>query len=99
MEALSVRISKDLEAGLIEVAREEKLEQPSEAARKVLSIGLEHWRQEKALQLLTEGKISFLKAAEVTRMNVWDFAQLVKEKKVAWVTDQVIREDLESASR
>jgi hypothetical protein len=35
--------------------------------------------------MLTEGKISYLKAAEEAGMNVWDFAELLKEKKVVWV--------------
>ena len=97
MGALSVRIPDDMEAGLKEVAKEERLEQPSEAARKVLSIGLERWQQERALHQLAEGKVSFSKAAQLARMNVWDFAKLVKEKKITWVTDAVIREDIEMA--
>ena len=86
-----------MEIGLKEVAKEEKLEQPSEAARKVLTLGLERWREERALQLLGEGRVSFSKAAQIAKMDIWDFTRLIKIRKITWVADSVIREDLEQA--
>ena len=97
MGTLSVRISDETERTLKEFAKDEKLEQVSEAARKVLSLGLEKWRQDKALALLEQGKITFLKAAKLAQLNVWDFANLVKERKIVWVKDKVIKEDIEQA--
>ena len=99
MGTLSVRISDETERTLKEFAKDEKLEQASEAAPKVLSLGLEKWRQDKALTLLEQGKITFLKAAKLAQLNVWDFADLVKERKIVWVKDNVIKEDIELALR
>lgn len=53
-------------------------------------------KQEKALSLLQQGKITFNKAAKIAQMDLWDFADLVKEKKFVWVKDSVIKEDLSS---
>jgi pimeloyl-CoA synthetase len=39
-------------------------------------------------------KISYLKAAEEAGINVWDFAELLKEKKVVWVKEEGILRDL-----
>lgn len=78
-------------------AEDEKLEQPSDVARKILAIGLEKWRQEKALNLLEKGKVTFLKAAKIARLNAWDFADLLKERKIVWVKDAAVKEDLAKA--
>lgn len=97
MATLSVRIPEQMEQELRQFVKDERLEQPSEAARKLLNIGLETWRQEKALKLLTEGKVTFTKAAKIAALSLWDFATLVKERKTIWVKDQVIQEDLQQA--
>ena len=97
MGTLSVRIPDDMERELKEVVRDEKMEQASEAARKVLAIGLESWRQEKALALLGQGKVTFSKAAKIAKLSLWDFAALVQEKKIIWIKDQVITEDIAQA--
>lgn len=99
MGTLSVRISDEIKEELEDFAKDEKLEQPSEAARKVLAMGLEKWRQDRALKLLEEGKITFLKAAKIAQLNAWEFAELVKEKKAVWIKDNVIKEDIEKALR
>ncbi len=98
MGTISVRVSDDMEKDLQGFLEDEKLEQTSEAARKVLALGLESWHQEKALMLLQQGKVSLPKAAAIAKMNIWDFVGLVTEKKIVWIQDKVITEDLAKAS-
>jgi predicted HTH domain antitoxin len=64
--------------------REEKLDK-SAAVRKLLWIGLEGWRQKRALEALAEGKATFMKAAEIAGLDAWDFAELVKRSEIVWV--------------
>ncbi len=97
MGTLSVRIGEEMEQELKEFTKDEKLEQASESARKILVLGLESWRQEKALSLLQQGKVTFLKAAAIAKMDAWNFADLVKEKKTIWIKDKAIKEDIEEA--
>ncbi|MEK6951076.1 MAG: hypothetical protein AABX13_05125 [Nanoarchaeota archaeon] len=97
MGTLSVRLPEQMEQELHQFVKDERLEQPSEAARKLLSIGLEAWRQEKALKLLHEGKVTFTKAAKIAELSLWDFAALVREQKTIWVKDKVIQEDIMQA--
>ena len=94
MGTVSVRVPKDLEQELEAYMEEEKLDR-SVAVRKLLAERLEEWEQERAVQLLAAGKISFGKAADMAGMNVWAFTRLLKEKQVPWVDEEGIRKELE----
>lgn len=78
--------------------REEKLDK-SAAVRKLVWIGLEGWRQKRALEALAEGKATFMKAVEISGLNVWDFAELVKRSEIVWVrsSQQSIKQDILAA--
>ena len=100
MATISVRVSDKIKDEIKDYAEEEKLEQTSEAARKLLAIGLEGWKRERALGLVKEGKTTFLKAAEIAEMNVWDFSELVREEGITWIKDkEFIKRDIEKALR
>ena len=87
-KTISVRVSPEIQNELKEFAKDEKLEQTSEAARKLLQIGLEEWNKKRALRLFCLGKITLSKGAELCRINVWEFNDLVKEKGSAWIKDE-----------
>lgn len=94
-ETISVRVSPEIKQELKEFAKDEKLEQTSEAARKLLAIGLEEWHRKRALRLFSLGRITLSKGAGLARMNVWDFAQFVKERGTPWIKDKkFIEKDL-----
>ncbi len=95
---ISVRVPEDIKNDLKEFEKDEKMTQTSEAARKLLLMGLEIWKRDKALRLLEAGKVTFLKAAEIAEVNVWDFAALVKERKIVWIKNkEFARRDIEAA--
>lgn len=96
MSIVSTRISEDLEKELEEFIKEEKLDR-SVALRKLISEGIEEWKRERAIKLLGDGEITFNAAAELADMNVWDFANLLKVKKITWIKDKRIKEDIEAA--
>ncbi len=52
------------------------------AMRKLLELGVRGWRREMALSLLREGQVTVWRAAEISRLPLWDFVSLVDEKKV-----------------
>jgi predicted HTH domain antitoxin len=78
--------------------REEKLDK-SAAVRKLLWIGLEGWRQKRALEALAEGKVTFMKAAESAGLDAWDFAELVKRSEIVWVkaSQRRVEQDIRAA--
>ncbi|NJD51468.1 MAG: hypothetical protein FIB07_01215 [Candidatus Methanoperedens sp.] len=52
------------------------------------------------LKSLEDGKVTFLKAAEMAGMNVWDFANILREESIVWIKSQrLIRQDLDDALR
>jgi predicted HTH domain antitoxin len=57
----------------------------STAVRKILERGISEWRKERALGLLSQGKITFARAAELAGISIWDMVELVRDRKVEWV--------------
>ncbi|MGM0510098.1 MAG: UPF0175 family protein [Thermoplasmatota archaeon] len=96
MSIVSTRISEELEKELEEFMKKEKLDR-SVALRKLISEGIDGWKRERAVKLLSEGKITFNAAADLAGMSVWALAKFVKDKKVTWIKDERIKEDIEAA--
>jgi len=55
------------------------------AVRKILEIGIDEWRKRYALSLIQEGKVSFNKASQIAKLSVWDFAELLRQRRVEWI--------------
>jgi predicted HTH domain antitoxin len=97
-EAISTRVPEELEEGIEEFMRAEKLEK-SAAVRKLLRTGLEEWRQRRALVLLERGEVTFTKAAEIAGLDVWSFADLVKRSGAIWIKSvEGIKADIKAAT-
>ena len=66
--------------------------------RKLLAEGLQHWKEQRALKSLEEGKVTYLKAAQMAGVSAWDFADIVREKGSVWITSRKnILSDIEKA--
>ena len=77
--------------------KEESLEK-STSVRKLLIEGVRHWKEERALKFLENGKVSFLKAAEIAGLSIWDFSDLVRDKGIVWVkSGKFIRSDIKNS--
>ncbi len=86
-ETISVRLPREIKKELGEFVKDEKLTQTSEAARKLILMGLEEWRRKRALDLFCDGKVTFSKAAQISHLNVWEFMDLVKQYGRPWLKD------------
>lgn len=84
LKTLAVRVPEETEREIREMAEREKLDKAT-AVRALLQRGIDDWRRETALELLREGKVTFAKAAEMARLSLWEFADLVKVSGVEWV--------------
>ncbi len=89
--AVSTRISRDTKALVEEVMREERIDR-SAALRKLLHLGADEYRRRKALDALAAGKVSFGEAAEIAGLTLWEFRDLVKDRKVHWVAAEVVED-------
>lgn len=95
MGTISARVPDELETELETYLEDENLDR-STAVRKLLSESLEEWRRQQALEQLSDGTVTFSKAAELAEMSVWDFAQLAEEHDITWVDDDHLDDDLEA---
>lgn len=86
-EVLSMKVKKNL-ADLIEEVAEEEETGKSSAARKLLSLGAEQWRTEKAIKSVIEKKASVWKAAENAGMPLREFLDVLNEREIPWVKIQ-----------
>jgi metal-responsive CopG/Arc/MetJ family transcriptional regulator len=93
MHVISAKIPEELKEEIEELMKEEGLEEDI-ALRKLLTMAISEWKKGRALKKLADGRISYLKAAEEAGMNVWDFAEFLKEKKVVWMKEEGILKDL-----
>ncbi|MCL9817758.1 UPF0175 family protein [Natronocalculus amylovorans] len=94
MGTISTRVPDELEGDLEEYLKKERIDR-STAVRKLLSEGLEQWRREQALKRLGADEITFMKAAQLADMSVWEFAQFAKEHDITWVSGEHLEGDLE----
>ncbi len=94
MPTISTRVPDDLEAELEAYLESERLDR-STAVRKLLSEGLEAWRRDRALKRFADGEVSLIRAAELADLSVWEFAQLVADADIAWVSGDHLEADLD----
>ena len=94
MPTISSRVPETLEAELEAYLDEERLDR-SRAVRKLLSEGLEAWRRDHALERFADGEITLIKAAELADLSVWEFADLVEDADIAWVSGDHLEADLD----
>jgi len=84
LKPLAVRVPAELEKEILEIIRQEKLDKAT-VVRRLLEIGITEWRKQTGLDLLQKGKVTFAKAAEISGLSLWEFADLVKQRNVEWV--------------
>ncbi len=95
--SVSARLPEDVFKELESFMKEESLEK-SASIRKLLAEGLQRWKERRALKSLEEGKVSFLKAAQMAGLSAWDFADLVREKGIVWIkSEKYIISDIKKA--
>ena len=99
LKPLAVRIPKETEKEILEVVEHEKLDKAT-VVRNLLEMGVTEWRKRTALELLRDGKATFARAAEMAKLSLWEFADLVKQRNVEWVryTSEELEREIKEAS-
>ena len=92
LKHLTVRVPAEMDKEICAIVEEEKRDMAT-VVRNLLEIGIVEWRKQTALELLQKGTVTFAKAAEVARLSLWEFADLVKQRNIEWV--RLAQEDME----
>ncbi|MCK4491272.1 MAG: UPF0175 family protein [Candidatus Altiarchaeales archaeon] len=95
---VSARIPTALERDLERFMKQERLEK-SVAVRKILYLGLREWKQERALRLLEQGKVTVARAAEIADLDIWEFLDVLRKSDKIWVkvSSERMRGDIKAA--
>ena len=99
LKPLAVRIPAEIEKEILEIIEQKKLDKAT-VVRNLLEMGIVEWRKQTALEFLREGRVTFAKAAEIAKLSLWEFADLVKQRNVEWVryTSEDIEKETKEAS-
>ncbi|MEM2971873.1 MAG: UPF0175 family protein [Candidatus Bathyarchaeia archaeon] len=99
LKPLAVRIPEEIEKEIQEVIEREGLDKAT-VVRTLLELGISEWRKQTALELLRDGKVTFAKAAEIAKLSLWEFADLVKQRSIEWVrySPQEIEKEFKEAT-
>lgn len=89
--AVSARIPRELERGIERLLPEEHLEKPA-ALRKLLYLGVEASRLERAIRGLGEGRFSIFKAAKEAGLTVWEVLDEAARRDVTWVAEDAMQD-------
>jgi predicted HTH domain antitoxin len=99
LKPLAVRVPAELEREILEITKTEKIDKAT-VVRNLLETGITEWRKQTALELLQKGKTTFAKAADIAKLSLWEFADLVKQHNIEWVryTPEDVEKDFSNAS-
>jgi len=99
LKPLAVRVPVELDVEISEIIKKEKLDKAT-VVRNLLETGITEWRKQTALELLSKGKATFAQAADIAKLSLWEFADLVKQSNVEWVRfePQDVEKDFKAAS-
>ncbi|MDG6222519.1 MAG: UPF0175 family protein [Candidatus Bathyarchaeota archaeon] len=99
LKPLAVRVPVELDKGISDIIKKEKLDKAT-VVRNLLEIGINEWRKQTALELLSAGKATFAQAADLAKLSLWEFADLLKQCNIEWVRfePEEIEEEFKSAA-
>ena len=100
LRPLATRVPRELEKEIHDVMDFLNVEK-AQAVRIILEIGISEWRKKTALELLRDGKVTFTKAARLAKLDLWDLADLIRDRRVEWVRTSVreLEEEAKKASK
>ena len=99
LKPLAVRVPAELDEEISEIIKKEKIDKAT-VVRNLLETGIIEWRKQTVLQLLSKGKATFAEAANIAKLSLWEFADLVKHCNIEWVRfePEDVEEEFKEAS-
>lgn len=81
---IATRVPKKIHEILTKIMKEERLDK-STTTRKMLELGIDEWKKEKAIDQLKKGKVTLSKAAEIAGLSIYEMIELVKDEKIDYI--------------
>ncbi len=80
-KTITTRLPDEFVIDLGKIAHVENVD-TSTVVRKLLAKAIEEWRKDYAVEMYKKGDFSFGQAAKFSGVGVWDFPELIKQKKL-----------------
>lgn len=97
MEAKSIKLPEDIIGTIKEIEETEQIDRAT-AVRKLLAKAIEKWKEERAIQLYREGKVTLWRAAGMANLSLREMMELVAEKGIEMqYTEKDLEEDINAA--
>ena len=97
MEAKSIKLPEDIIIAIKEIEKTEQIDRAT-AVRKLLAKAIEKWKEERAIQLYREGKVTLWRDASLTNLSLREMMKLVAEKGIEMqYTEKDLEEDINAA--
>lgn len=97
MEAISIKLPEDVIRAIKEIEEMEQVDRAT-AVRKLLAKAIEKWKEERAIQLYREGKVTLWRAASLANLSLREMMKLVAEKGIEMqYTEKDLEEDINAA--
>lgn len=97
MEAISIKLPEDIVKAIQEIEETEQIDRVT-AVRKLLAKAIEKWKEERAIQLYRDGKVTLWRAASVANLSLREMMKLIAEKGIEMrYTEKDLEEDINAA--
>ncbi|MHA1377840.1 MAG: UPF0175 family protein [Candidatus Helarchaeota archaeon] len=80
-QTVTSRLPDDMVKDIAEIAKIESLDKSS-VVRRLLNNAIAIWKLEYSLELYRKGQISLGKAAELSKLSIWEFLEKLSERKI-----------------
>ena len=84
---IATRVSEDIVKEIEFICKVEGLDKAA-VVKKLLLEGLKKWKLDYALKLYREGKISIWRAARIADLSLWEFIDILREKRIELQLDE-----------
>lgn len=93
---ITTRLPDNFVSDLKEISLADQVD-TSTTIRKLLAKAIAEWKIDYSLEKFKKGIFSFEQAREFSELNVWDFNDVMKQKKISIVyTSENLKEDLKT---
>ena len=95
--AISIKSPEDIIGIIKEIEETEQIDRAT-AVRKLLAKAIEKWKEERAIQLYRDGKVTLWRAAGMANLSLREIMKIVAEKGIEMhYTEKDLEEDINAA--
>ena len=80
-KVIATRVNEDFMKDIELICKVEGLDKAT-VIKRLLTEGLKKWKLDYAIKLYCDGKVSLWRAARIANISLWEFIDILKEKRI-----------------